>query len=228
MKIPKHIGIILDGNRRWAKNQNLSTIEGYRKGYDNVKSISKYAFEKGIEIITIYAFSIENWNRDKKEVAHLISLLRILVNKEVNILNKQGIKVNFFGRLEDFDDKLQKAMQKAAIKTKNNKKGILNICLSYGGRDEIVRACKKIVTKGVEVSEITEELISKNLDSAGLPDPDMIIRTSGEQRLSGFLTWQSVYSEFYFPKKDWPDFNEKDLDIAIEEYNNRHRRFGAN
>jgi undecaprenyl diphosphate synthase len=228
MQIPKHIGIILDGNRRWARNKGLPTFEGHRQGFENLKKITQPAFDKGIKILTVYAFSTENWNRDKKEVAYLMDLFRLLINKEINILAKQGVKVNFFGRLKDFDDDMQKSMIKALEKTKDGKKGTLNICLSYGGRDELVRAYKKIFKAGITADQITEDVISQNIDSAGIPDPDMIIRTSGEQRLSGFLTWQSVYSEFYFPQVDWPDFGPADLDKAIEEYNKRQRRFGAN
>jgi undecaprenyl diphosphate synthase len=228
MNIPKHIGIILDGNRRWARTKGLPTFEGHRQGFENLKKIAKHAFDRDIEIVTVYAFSTENWNRDKKEVKYLMDLFRLLVTKETNILHKQGIKINFFGRQEDFEKDLQDSMVKALEKTKDNKKGILNICLSYGGRDELVRAFKKIIQTGVKADAINEELISQNIDSAGLPDPDLIIRTSGEHRLSGFLTWQSVYSEFYFPKVDWPDFDEAELDKAIDEYNNRQRRFGAN
>jgi len=228
MQIPKHIAIILDGNRRWARAKNLPTFEGHRQGFDNLKKIAKYSFDKGIDILTVYAFSTENWNRDKKEIAYLMDLFRLLVTKEINILARQGIKVNFFGRLTDFDKDLQDDIVKAKEKTKSGEKGTLNICLSYGGRDEIVRATQKIIKSGIKAEDLTEDTISKNIDSAGIVDPDMIIRTSGEQRLSGFLTWQSVYSEFYFPKKDWPDFSTEDIDKAIEEFNNRQRRFGAN
>ena len=228
MQIPKHIGIILDGNRRWARNKDLPTFEGHRQGFENLKKITLCAFDKGIEILTVYAFSTENWSRDKKEVAYLMDLFRLLINKEINTLAKQGVKVNFFGRREDFADDIQKSMTTALEKTKDGKKGILNICLSYGGRDELVRAYKKISQAGITADQITEDIISQNIDSAGMLDPDMIIRTSGEQRLSGFLTWQSVYSEFYFPETDWPDFSQADLDLAIEEFDKRHRRFGAN
>jgi len=228
MEIPKHIGIILDGNRRWAKSKGLPPFEGHRQGFDNLKKIASYAFNRGVGILTVYAFSTENWQRDKKEVSYLMDLFRILVNREVDILAKEGVKVNFFGRLSDFEKDLQESIDKAIDKTKDGNKGILNICLSYGGRDELVRAFKKISSQGIDSQDINEDLISKNIDSVGMPDPDMIIRTSGEQRLSGFLTWQSIYSELYFPKKSWPEFNEQDFDLALEEYNNRQRRFGAN
>jgi len=228
MIIPKHIGIILDGNRRWAKLNNLPSFEGHRQGFENLKKITQYAFDKGVDIITVYAFSTENWKRDEKEVNYLMSLFKLLVKKEINNLIQQGIKVNFFGRVEDFDTELQVGIKEVIGKSKTGKKGILNICLSYGGRDELVRAFKKILDQSITKDKITEDLISDNLDSAGLSDPDLIIRTSGEHRLSGFLTWQSVYSELYFPTKNWPEFSEKDLDTAMEEYSRRHRRFGAN
>lgn len=228
MNIPKHIAIILDGNRRFAKARNLPSLEGHRQGFENLKKISTYIFDKGVDILTVYAFSTENWNRSKQEVAYLMDLFRLLVNKEIKTLIKRGVKVNFFGRLTDFDDDLQQAIKKVQIETKDGRQGILNICLSYGGRDELVRAFRKIISQKISPEKITEELISQNIDSAGLPDPDMIIRTSGEQRLSGFLTWQSVYSELYFTAKTWPEFSEADLDAAILEYNKRQRRFGAN
>ena len=228
MIIPKHIGIILDGNRRFARTRGLPDFEGHRLGFENLKKTTEYIFSKGVEILTVYAFSTENWDREKKEIAYLMDLFRILVNREIDKLVKRGVKVNFFGRLIDLDQDLQDSIEKAREKTKNGQQGILNVCFSYGGRDELVRAFKKIIDQKIAVDKIDQELISKNLDSAGIPDPDMIIRTSGEQRLSGFLTWQSIYSELYFPQKTWPEFIEADLDEAILEYNRRQRRFGGN
>lgn len=224
----KHLAIILDGNRRWAKKRGLDTFLGHKKGFENLKEIVRHAFKRDVEIVTVYAFSTENWNRSKEEVKYLMDLFAMLLSKEVDIMAKEGIKVDFFGRLDDFDKKLQDGMVKAKAKTKDGQTGLLNVCLSYGGRDEIVRAIKKIATKNLKPEDINEELISKNLDSAGLPDPDFIIRTSGEQRLSGFLTWQSIYSELYFCEKTWPEFSKEDLDKAIEEFNSRQRRFGGN
>lgn len=222
----KHLGIIMDGNRRWARAHNLPTLAGHRRGYQNIKTIANYAFKQGVEILTIYAFSTENWQREKKEVEYLLKLFKILIDKEFRILMKNGVKVNFFGRRADFDRELQSGMKRVELETRNNTRGILNICLSYGGRDEIVRAVKKIIDQKIALSEISENLIAANLDSAGLPDPDLIIRTSGEQRLSGFLTWQSAYSEFLFVKHHWPDFSKKDFDRALADFNSRQRRFG--
>ena len=222
----KHLGIIIDGNRRWARARNLPTLAGHRRGYQNIKTIANYAFKQGVEILTIYAFSTENWQREKKEVEYLMKLFKILIVRELKTLMKNGVKINFFGRRTDFDRELQIGMKRVELETKNNTRGILNICLSYGGRDEIVRAVKKIVNKKIAVSEISEDLITANLDSAGLPDPDLIIRTSGEQRLSGFLTWQSAYSELLFVDHHWPEFSKKDFDEALANFANRHRRFG--
>ncbi|MFA6995073.1 MAG: polyprenyl diphosphate synthase [Patescibacteria group bacterium] len=228
LNIPLHVGIILDGNRRYAKANGLPRFEGHRRGLMNVKTIVKAAFSQGIKILTVYAFSTENWNREKVEIDYLMKLFKIFVNREVKTLVAQGVKINFFGRLTDYNAEIQADIKKIEAQTRRGLKGILNICLSYGGRDELVRAVKKIVNQEISVSEISESLIEKNLDSAGLPDPDLIIRTSGEQRLSGFLTWQSVYSELYFTKKYWPEFSKLDLIEAINEYSRRQRRYGAN
>ncbi|MFA5155308.1 MAG: polyprenyl diphosphate synthase [Patescibacteria group bacterium] len=226
LKTPIHIGIILDGNRRWARAHGLPTLEGHRRGYDKVKEIAVAAFEQGVKVLTVYAFSTENWRRQKSEVAYLLKLFRLFVGTGTADLARQGIRLNFFGRRQDFDRSLQTAMQRVEQATKNNQRGVLNICLSYGGRDEIIRAMRKLAARKISPAKITEELISRNLDSAGWPDPDLIIRTSGEQRLSGFLTWQSVYSELYFVKKHWPDFSGRDLAAAIREYGRRQRRYG--
>lgn len=232
VKIPEHIGLILDGNRRWAKKAKLSSLEGHRQGLDNLKAISEYAFKKGIKIMTVFAFSTENWHRDKTEVTYLLKLLKIFIKKEVKSLIKKGVRIKFLGRLNDFDKSLFLEMKKTEEITKNGTAGQLNVCLSYGGRDEIIRALKKIVAlytsqDKLKIPEINEDMVNKYLDTAALPDPDLIIRTSGEQRLSGFLTWQSVYSELYFTNKCWPAFTTKDFDLALDEYSHRQRRFGC-
>jgi undecaprenyl diphosphate synthase len=227
LNIPAHVGIILDGNRRWAKKQGLPSLAGHRRGFSNVKTIADSAFRSGVKILTVFAFSTENWQRENKEVNYLMGLLKLLVTKEAKTLVKKGIKINFFGRLTDFSGTLRSEMKRLEERTKNGLKGTLNICVSYGGRDEIVRAIKKIVRQKISAKEISEELVSANLDSAGLPDPDLIIRTSGEERLSGFLTWQAVYSELYFTPKYWPDFTPADLILALKSYSGRQRRFGA-
>lgn len=225
--IPYHLGIIVDGNRRWARERGLPTLEGHRRGFKKVKEVGKWCKERGVKILTIYAFSTENWNRSKEEVNYLMRLLKQALNKkEVKRFNKEKIKVKVIGQKERLPKSFQKAIQEAEELTKNNKEGILNIALSYGGRAEIVRAIKEIIKKKISPEKIDEKLVEKNLWTAGQPYPDLIIRTAGEQRLSGFLTWQSVYSELYFSKKYWPDFTEKDLDEVFKEYSRRQRRFG--
>jgi len=226
-KIPNHLGIILDGNRRWAKENNLPSFEGHLEGYKNVKKIGLYALNKGVKILTVFAFSTENWNRDEKEVNYLMKLLgQFFIKKSLNEYHKNGIKINLIGQKERLPELLQKKAKEAEELTKNNKSGILNLAISYGGRPDIIQSIKKIIKKGISANDITEDLINQNLWTAGLPYPDLIIRTGGEQRLSGFLTWQSVYSELYFTQKYWPAFSKEDLDMAFEDYGQRERRFG--
>lgn len=226
--IPKHIGIILDGNRRWAKKRKLTTFEGHKKGFENLKKIANHVFDNGVEILTVYAFSTENWKRAKKEVDYLMELFQILVEEEAEVLKDKGVQLRILGDTTKFNKKLQNGINHAIKLTKKGKKGILNVCLNYGGREEIINGIKNIIKDKIKINKINTKLISKYLYTKGQEDPDMIIRTSGELRLSGFLTWQGVYSELYFPKKHWPDFKIKDLDNAIIEYNKRKRRFGGN
>lgn len=223
-----HLAIIMDGNRRWAKEHNLPGLEGHRRGYEKLKEVGDWCLARGIKTLTVYAFSTENWHREQAEVDYLMDLLYMAMTTEVAEFNRRGIKLNIIGSREKLSEKLIQAIAEAEAGTKNNAKGVLNICLNYGGRLEIVEAVKKIVGQGVPADSITEKIISDNIWLAGQADPDLIIRTSGEQRLSGFLTWQSVYSELYFCRKHWPDFSEADLDEAIGEYENRGRRFGGN
>lgn len=224
----QHLAIIMDGNRRWAKEKGLPPLEGHRRGYNKLKQVGEWCLARGIKFFTVYAFSTENWNRTKKEVNYLMRLLEIGLTKELSFFMERGIRIRVIGRRQELPERLQKAIIKAEEATENNNKGTLNLAINYGGRPEIVEAVKKIIKKKINPSKITDKLISENIWTAGQPDPDLIIRTSGEQRLSGFLTWQSVYSELYFVKCHWPAFSEKDLDKAIDDYNNRHRRFGGN
>lgn len=223
----KHLAIILDGNRRWARERGLPTFEGHRVGYERIKDVSKWCLERNIKILTVYAFSTENWNRSKEEVKYLMTLMNKAFSEELDELNKLGFKINIIGSRDRISKTIKKNIEKIENETKNNKKAILNICFNYGGRLEIVEAVKKIVEEGIEVEKINEELIGKYIWFKGQPEPDLIVRTSGEKRLSGFLTWTSVYSELYFPRCYWPDFDEKELDKAIKEFNKRNRRFGA-
>ncbi|OGZ21860.1 MAG: di-trans,poly-cis-decaprenylcistransferase [Candidatus Nealsonbacteria bacterium RIFCSPHIGHO2_02_38_10] len=226
-KIPEHLGIIIDGNRRWAEEKGLPSFEGHRRGLDNVKRIGDWCYEKRVKIITFYAFSIENWNRTKIEVAYLMKLLEGAVSgKYLADLNEKKIQLRVIGQKERLSKSLQYKIIKAEKSTRNNKNGILNLAVSYGGRAEIVQAIKNIIKNKTAAEQITEDLISENLWTRGLPSPDLIIRTGGEQRLSNFLTWQSIYSELYFTDKYWPDFNENDLDKAFFDFSQRERRLG--
>ncbi len=223
-----HLGIIMDGNRRWAKESNLNSYEGHKKGYEKLKEVGQWCIDKGITTLTVYAFSTENWNRSKEEVGYLMKLLSKVFTEEVEEFNKRGIRIKVIGSKEKLSEKIKKEITNVEEKTKENKKGTLNLCFNYGGRVEIVEAVKKIVKEGLSPDEIGEDTITKYTWMGEQKDPDLILRTSGEQRLSGFLTWQSVYSEFYFTKCHWPAFSEEDLDKTIEEFNHRNRRFGGN
>jgi len=224
--LPNHIGIIVDGNRRWAKDKGYPTFVGHQKGAERIEEIVKYARELGIKIISIYAFSTENWKRDEKEVSNLMNLFDTYARNKKEEINKLGIQVRILGDFQGLPVFLQESLKKIVSLSKNNEKMIVNIAINYGGRDELVRTFRKILQLKPTIPEITEELINLNLDTAGLPDPDLIIRTSGEQRLSNFLPWQATYAELYFPKVHWPDFGKEQLDIALEEFQNRQRRMG--
>ncbi len=225
LKIPNHVAIIVDGNGRWAKERGKSRLEGHDEGFKTLKKISKYALKKGIKVLSLYVFSTENFKRDKDEVKHLMDIFVIMFKKEKDFFIKNNIKVVFSGRDEPLPKKVIEARDKLTKLTENNTGGILNVCINYGGRAEIVDATKKIIKDGIKEEDITEELFSKYLYQ-DLPDVDLMIRTSGELRLSNFLLWQNSYAEFYFPETKFPDFTEEDFDEAIEIYNNRDRRFG--
>lgn len=224
----KHIAIIMDGNRRWAKDQGLPSFAGHQKGYEKLKEVMHWCQKKGMDTLTVYAFSTENWNRSEDEVNFLMTLFHKALTEELDEFHQEGIRLKVIGTRQRLAPKIVQAIADAEEKTKDNQKGNLNLCINYGGRLEIIEAVKKIVDSGVKPEDITDKLIADNLWMAGQADPDLIIRTSGEQRLSGFLTWESVYSEFLFLEKHWPDFSEADFDQAIEDFNNRHRRFGGN
>ena len=226
LKIPNHVAIIVDGNGRWAKERNLPRMKGHDAGFENLKELGKYILSKGINILSVYVFSTENFKRESKEVNHLMDLFVLMYKRDKNFFMKNNIKVIFSGRDEPLPKKVIEARNKLEELTKNNTGGILNICLNYGGRAEFVDTTKKIIHDKINESEITEEIISKYLYH-DLPDVDLMIRTSGEQRLSNFLLWQVSYAEFYFPNIYFPDFKTTDFDNAIIEYTNRDRRFGG-
>ncbi len=224
--IPRHVAIIPDGNRRWAKERGLPTILGHKQGVEQSKKLIRSAMEAGVEVLTFFGFSTENWQRAPDEVKYLLDLYERFARKEARDLASQGVQFRAYGQLERFPQSLQTALAETMALTKENTKFVLNICLSYGGRDDLVRAIQKIVASGIRHENITEDLVSQSVDLADLPSPDLIIRTSGEQRLSGFLTWQSVYSELYFTDSNFPDFGKEEFLAALAEYELRQRRYG--
>jgi len=227
IKIPNHVAIIMDGNRRWAKERNLPTFEGHFRGYRKLGSSVDWFFKRGVKIISFFGFSTENWNRSQEEVNYLMKLIHDVIDKEINEAVAKNYRVLVSGRIEELPGDLPEACRTLVDKTKTGAKGILNLCLNYGGRPEIIDAVRKMIRNGITEDQVHEGMIKKNLYN-DLPDPDIIIRTSGEQRLSGFLLWQSAYSELFFMQKYWPDFEETDADIIINEYSGRQRRFGGN
>ncbi len=220
-----HIAFIMDGNRRWARKRHLPLLYGHRQGGETLQKVIKWLGEIGVKYCTVYAFSTENWKRSKEEIHYMMQLLIEYVNKYLDDLNKNGVKVIVSGRINKFPKKVREAVEKVVQSTKNNKKGVLNIALSYGGRAEIVDAVKKIISKKIPKDKVTEKVLSSNMYH-NIPEPDLIIRTGGQMRLSNFLLWQSAYSELYFTKVLWPDFSKKDLLRAIENYKHRKRNFG--
>ena len=230
--MPKHIAIIMDGNRRWARAQGKPASFGHKAGAKTLEKIVRYANKIGLEYITVYAFSTENWKRAEEEVNALMMLLQSYLDDYSKRADSENIKVKVLGDITALSQGMQKSIIKCMERTKNNTGVTFNIALNYGGRDEIVKAVQNIATqvknKQLKIEEINEETISDNLYTIGQPDPDLVIRTSGEQRLSNFLPWQVIYSEFLFIDKNWPEFTEQDLDNAIIEYQKRTRKFGAN
>lgn len=224
--LPIHLGLVLDGNRRWAREHGLFTYEGHRKGYDNLKDIAKAAFDRGVKYVSAFVFSTENWDRAKSEVNYLMGLTRRILTQDVIEFNEQNIKLVWFGNESRLSKKLIKLIRDAEELTKNNTKGTLCLCFNYGGHQEIADAFRKILESGKGSSVITPDLINKYLYQPDVPKVDLVVRTSGEQRLSGFMLWRIAYSELYFVNKHWPDFSEEDLDNALDFYAGRERRFG--
>ena len=229
--IPQHIAIIMDGNRRWAREKGKETSDGHKAGAENLEKIAKYCNNIGVKYLTVYAFSTENWKRSKDEVSALMILLKNYLKKFSKNANKENIRIKVLGDIEVLDDGLKKSINEAIERTKNGTGLTLNIAFNYGGRAEIVNATRKIVEKVIKnelsVEEIDEDIISNNLYTENQPDPDLLIRPGGELRISNFLPWQLVYSEFYYTDKYWPDFGEEDLMEAIKTFNKRNRKFGG-
>ena len=231
-ELPKHIAIIMDGNRRWARAKGMPVAFGHKEGAKVLEKIVRHANEIGLEYITVYAFSTENWKRAEEEVKSLMLILQNYLEHYAKVADSENIKIQFLGDTTALNEKMQEKIKECIERTKDNTGVHFNIALNYGGRDELIKAIKQISAKvknqEIDIEEISEKLVSDNLYTKGQPDPDLLIRTSGELRLSNFLPWQLVYSEFLFLDKNWPDFEEEDLDKAIIEYQKRTRKFGAN
>ncbi len=225
--VPNHVGFILDGNRRWARQHGLPEFDGHLAGYSALQEVIQGSFEQGIKFVSVYAFSTENWQREKKEVSHLMKLVIRAITNDLKHFIKNGIRLRIIGHREGLNDKIITAIEKAEESTKRLTKGTVLICFNYGGHREIADAARKCVEDGLSASEISEEAIAKRLYAPDAPPLDMIVRTSGEQRLSNFMLWRASYSELYFLKKYWPDMTKQDVADIIEEYNRRQRRFGV-
>ncbi|MEK7087709.1 MAG: polyprenyl diphosphate synthase [Patescibacteria group bacterium] len=221
---PNCIGIILGGNRRFARAHNLPLLEGHRRGFEKVKEVAEWTKDEGISHLMLFVFSTENWNRSKEEVSYLMDLFRHVLADEIEHMQEKGVRVLCIGARERFSPELQALMRQAEERTAGNKELTLALCLSYGGRAEIVGAVNRAIAAGKK--EVDEETFARYLWTVGIPDPDLIIRTSGEMRLSGFLPWQGVYSELFFTKTLWPDFTEAEFKSILEEFSRRDRRLG--
>lgn len=228
--IPKHVAIIMDGNGRWAQKKGLPRIAGHKAGVETVRSVIQTCVEKGIEVVTLFAFSSENWRRPKKEVSLLMSLFLVALQREVKKLHKNDVQLKIVGDISAFDNKIQAQIKKSEELTKNNKILVLNIAANYGGQWDITQAVKSLAGKvesgELKAEDITSDLISRNLTMCDLPEPDLFIRTGGEQRISNFLIWQLAYSELYFTDTLWPDFDRQAFEVALDSFAGRQRRFG--
>ena len=225
--IPRHVAIIMDGNGRWAQERGLSRVAGHRAGTENLRTIIRASAKLGIEYLTLYAFSTENWSRPKAEVSGLMHILSEVIDREINELHEEGARLLHIGHLDGLSKTLQKKVRSAIELTKDNRRISIVLAFNYGGRDEIICGIKRMLADQVNPDDVDEALISQYMFTGEIPDPDLVIRTSGELRTSNFLTWQTVYSEWVFPKVYWPDFNEEELRKAIEEFSQRDRRFGG-
>lgn len=225
-RVPQHVAIIMDGNGRWAKKRGLPRSAGHQQGTENLRNIIRAAVEFNVQILTIYAFSTENWNRPRREVQLLMRILEMVIDRELAELNREGVQIRHIGELDGIDERLARKVVEACATTAHNTRLILNVAFNYGGRDEIVHAVQNIIRAGILADAITEEVISQHLYTSGLPDPDLIIRTSGEFRLSNFLIWQGAYAEHYYTEVLWPDFDKACFKAALDEFATRKRRFG--
>lgn len=225
--VPRHVAAIMDGNGRWAKARGLPRLAGHRAGTENLRPILEACAEFGIESLTIWAFSTENWRRPETEVMGLLRILERMIQRELKELHKQGVQLRHIGRLERLPKRLQQQVLDAIDTTKDNDRITLNVAFDYGGRAEIVHAVQQIIRKGIPADEVSEELLSNHMYTAGQPDPDLIIRTGGELRTSGFMLWQSAYTEYYITPTFWPDFGREELYRALVAFGQRDRRYGG-
>jgi len=226
-EVPHHLGLILDGNRRWAQEQGLRPFEGHRRGYLRLKQVALAAFDMGVDYVSAFAFSTENWGRNQSEVAYLMDLLRWVTSHELNTLHKRNIKVIFLGSKKGLNPSILKAIEKGQQKTAHNTGGTLVLCFNYGGQQELADAAASLIRSGVPAESVTPELVAQHLYGPTLPPVDFVIRTSGEQRLSGFMLWSAAYAEIKFVLKYWPAFTVTDLKEALQDYEHRQRRFGT-
>jgi undecaprenyl diphosphate synthase len=224
---PAHIAIIMDGNGRWAKQRGLPRVAGHKAGTDNLRRVIEACVEFGIKTLTIYAFSTENWRRPAEEVNGLMRIFEDVIDRELPELHKNGVQLRHLGKLEGLKPVFIQKVRAAIEETSRNDRLVLNVAFNYGGRAEIVEAVRQIVAEGLPPDQVTEEVVARHLYTGGQSDPDLIIRTSGEMRVSNFLIWQSAYAEYYVAPVYWPDFDKEQLRLALEEYANRHRRFGG-
>ena len=224
---PTHVAIIMDGNGRWALSRGLPRLAGHKAGTENLRRIITACVEFGIKYLTIYAFSTENWGRPREEVDGLMNILEDVIDRELAELNEEGVQLHHIGRLERLDPKLQKKVLAAIDLTKQNDRLVLNVAFNYGGRDEIIYAIQRMIQDGKKAEEVTADLVSQYLFTAGVPDPDLIIRTSGELRVSNFLIWQGAYSEWYVTSVYWPDFDKEEFRKALDTFAKRDRRYGS-
>ena len=225
-RVPNHVAIIMDGNGRWAEKRNRPRVFGHRAGTENLRRVIKACVEFDVKYLTLYAFSTENWGRPKEEIEGLMTILGEVIERELDELHEEGVQLRHIGHLDGLSPNLRKKVENAVEKTRNNSKLTLSLAFNYGGRDEIVCAVRDIIRDGVKPEDVSEELISNHLFTAGTPDPDLIIRTSGEMRTSNFLIWQATYAEWYITPTLWPDFDREELRKAIEVFGSRDRRFG--
>jgi undecaprenyl diphosphate synthase len=225
-QVPEHVAIIMDGNGRWALKRGLPRLAGHHAGTENLRRIIRACVEFNIKYLTIYAFSTENWGRPREEVDGLMRILEDVIDKELSELNEQGVQIRHLGRLDQLSPRLQKKVVQAVEATKQNSRLVLNVAFNYGGRDELVQAIQQMIRDGVPAEDISPELVNQYLYTAGVPDPDLIIRTSGELRISNFLIWQAAYSEWYVTPVFWPDFSREEFRKALDEFIQRDRRYG--